>query len=117
MSEWFTRLFRQVVVGGRKHLWYDAAALEGLQEIDLVIVDGPPGTVQDLARYPALPLLWSRLRDEAVLLIERRRQGDERRMIELWCSEFPSLVVERLAAEKGAVILRKNKEYKSRIAP
>lgn len=107
---------RQVVVGGRKHLWYDTATLEGLQEIDLVIVDGPPGTVQELARYPALPLLWSHLRDEAVLLIDDADRADERRVIELWCSEFPSLVAERLAAEKGAVILRKNKECKSRIS-
>jgi predicted O-methyltransferase YrrM len=108
---------REVVAGGRTHLWYDIAALAGLQEIDIVIVDGPPGTVQNFARYPALPLLWSRLSDEAVLLIDDADRADERKVIELWCGEFPSLVVERPTTEKGAVILRRNKEGTTSILP
>ncbi|HVB34898.1 MAG TPA: class I SAM-dependent methyltransferase [Patescibacteria group bacterium] len=100
---------RQVQMRGRDHLWYDTAALEDMKEIEFVIVDGPPGDLQELARYPALPLIWSHLRDDAVILIDDANRADERKMAELWCSEFPSLEAERIPTEAGAVIFLRSR--------
>lgn len=106
----------QVVLQGCAHQWYDIKSLEGLRDIDLVIVDGPPGILQHLARYPALPLLWSHLRDDVVVLIDDARRADERKMTELWCREFPSLQAELVDTVMGAIILSKKKEKTSGIS-
>lgn len=107
---------RQVQVQGRSHLWYDTAALEDLEKIEFVIVDGPPGNLQELARYPALPLIWSHLWDDAVILIDDADRVDERKMTEQWCSAFPSLKAEHIATESGTVIFSRSEGNEPRVA-
>jgi predicted O-methyltransferase YrrM len=91
----------------RDVLWYDAKALHGLDLIDVVVVDGPPGTTGPLARFPALPLLWDRLSPDAVIVLDDADRDDERATVEEWLALYPELTVERLRHEKGAVILRR----------
>jgi predicted O-methyltransferase YrrM len=66
--------------------WYDLAtvlaALPG--KIGLLFVDGPPGRLQPLSRFPALPALLPHLAAEAVVLVDDGLREDEARMIELW---------------------------------
>jgi predicted O-methyltransferase YrrM len=91
-------------VDGREMLWYDPAALAGLDGIDVLVVDGPPGTTGDLARLPALPLLWDRLAKDAVIIFDDADRDDERAVVERWVEAFPGLQVTRLRHEKGAVV-------------
>ena len=93
--------------GDRDVVWYDAAALDGLHDIGVVVVDGPPGTTGPLARFPALPLLWDRLAPDAVIILDDANREDERAVVDLWVELYPELTVERLRHEKGAVILRR----------
>jgi predicted O-methyltransferase YrrM len=88
--------------------WYDPAAFEGLDGIDVVVVDGPPGTTGPLARFPALPVLWDRLSPSAVIILDDADREDERAVVAAWVELFPELTVERLRHEKGAVILRRS---------
>ena len=87
--------------------WYDAQAFEGLNQIDLVVVDGPPGTTGPMARFPAVPVLWDRLSPSAVIILDDADREDERAVVQAWLALYPELSVERLRHEKGAVILRR----------
>jgi hypothetical protein len=42
--------------------WYDISAIKDLKKIDLLIVDGPPGSKNPEARYPALAEFKDRLK-------------------------------------------------------
>lgn len=98
-------------------LWYDIAKLQPLEAIDLLIVDGPPEDTEKLARYPALPLLYGKLTDGAIILVDDYMRADEHTMVNRWLAEFDLEVVETLANEKGAAILRKKKGAPASDAP
>src|SRR6185295_577572 len=85
-----------------------------IEPIDLLVVDGPPGDVGDLARYPALPLLHERLSDNAVILLDDASRRDMRLILDLWLREFDNFDLERIDTEKGAAILRKRRHVAER---
>lgn len=89
--------------------WY-ALNIEELPLIDLLIVDGPPMTTGLLARYPALPMLWSKLAPGAIIVVDDAARPDETEMVRRWMEEFPGLRKESLAHEKGTIILHKPTE-------
>jgi hypothetical protein len=64
--------------------WYDEAALVGLEEIGMLLVDGPPMGTGRLARYPAVPLLIDQLADRCVILMDDMFRESDRRTAELW---------------------------------
>jgi predicted O-methyltransferase YrrM len=67
------------------HWYYLAPLLRTLSErIDLLFVDGPPGKIQALSRYPAIPVLAPHLSPQGLILVDDGRRDDEMRMIELW---------------------------------
>src|SRR5688500_15269224 len=72
--------------GDRAVQWYHLAPLlRNLPEkIDLLFIDGPPGRIQPLSRYPALPVLGPRLSPQALVVVDDGGRQDETRMIELW---------------------------------
>ena len=87
--------------------WYSAAALPAdLPGIDLLVVDGPPGTIGRLARYPALRQLRDRMNAAFTVLVDDADRDDEREMIRRWRAEDTMLDEVRLTAEKGLVVLR-----------
>jgi predicted O-methyltransferase YrrM len=91
----------------REALWYDSAQIESLREIDLLIVDGPPASVQSMARYPALPVLFEKLAANAVILVDDAYRPDEERMVHQWLEEFEGLEAEFLRLGQGAYVLRR----------
>ena len=92
---------------GRTFRWYSTKAFEGIEDIDLLIVDGPPANIQSMARYPALPVLIGKLAPSAVVLIDDAARPDEQRMIAEWSAQFPGFKVEWISAEKGTCRLRR----------
>lgn len=71
--------------------WYDAAALKRLPaQIDLLLVDGPPGSLSasGRTRYPALPLLAGRLAPGALVILDDIDRGGELEVLERWQREF-----------------------------
>lgn len=97
---------RKVEVGGRSCLWYDTDAISLEQPIDLLVVDGPPGGVHPMARYPAVPLLYDRLRDGATIVLDDADRIDERRAIEDWQRQHAGLMGRHVATQKGAWVAR-----------
>ncbi|NVJ49819.1 MAG: class I SAM-dependent methyltransferase [Gammaproteobacteria bacterium] len=96
-------------INGEQWQWYDFAAANLPEKIDMLVIDGPPRRTQPLARYPALPLLHSRLADDAVILIDDAARADERAMVKRWQQEYPNLTVVTLPAEKGLTVVRLTK--------
>jgi len=94
-------------VDGHEKPWYDPQKLGEAEQIDLLIVDGPPESVGPLARHPALPLLHDRLSEDAVILLDDADRPDERKTVELWRRQFPELSARFVPAERGACILRR----------
>lgn len=94
-------------IGDRDFSWYDAAVLADLEDIGVLVIDGPPGTTGPLARFPAVPVLWDRLAPDAVIILDDADREDERAVVHLWLERYPELKVERLRHEKGAVVLRR----------
>jgi len=81
--------------------WYSEAAWRELlpDEIDLLFVDGPPGTTGADARYPAVPRLEHRLHAGSVVVLDDTDRSEEQRVRDRWVerareSRF-ALVVER----------------------
>ena len=99
---------KPVRLGGRDWSWYDVAALDGLNEIDFMVVDGPPFETQSMARYPALPLTMDRLSATAVIVLDDADRRDEQRCLKRWLEEFSDIDLELRASRKGTAILRRN---------
>lgn len=93
-------------------LWYDLSVVEemlaGAPSIDLLVVDAPPGMLQPLSRYPALPVLAKYLSQDAVILLDDSNRWEEQKIIQMWQTEFPGWEQEQFPCEKGAVILRRS---------
>jgi hypothetical protein len=99
----------EIPIGQETWLWYDTQQIKHLTSIDMLIIDGPPSHIQKMARYPALPLLFRILNENAVVLLDDSNREDERKIVARWLREFPDLQCEWIGTEKGAAILRKTK--------
>jgi predicted O-methyltransferase YrrM len=97
-----------VTLGGTAWRWYDMAGLTIDEPIDILIVDGPPGTTQPLARYPAVPVFHGRMHDGSIILADDVKREDEKQMISMWAREF-GLEPDFIDTETGACILRRRK--------
>lgn len=69
--------------------------------IDMLVIDGPPGTIQRQARYPAGPLLFPKLNPGAQVFLDDADREDERALAKRWRDEFPLFTQISLQAEKG----------------
>lgn len=91
-------------LGDVSFVWYDLTMTQLPEQIDLLLVDGPPGTLQKQSRYPALPLLQSHLHPKSWILMDDANRQDEQEICKRWEKEF-GLTSQTLPAEKGAVLL------------
>jgi predicted O-methyltransferase YrrM len=95
---------REHRLGNTMHKWYDTAGLP--PQIDMLVVDGPPQDTQAQARYPAVPVLLSRLTPGARVLLDDAARADERSTVQRWQKEFGLVIDQELSAEKGITMLR-----------
>ena len=71
-------------VAGRHGLWYTLLSLDGLTDVDLLLVDGPG--IRD--RSMALFLLHGLLAATADIVVDDTDRPETRRMLELWQDAF-----------------------------
>jgi predicted O-methyltransferase YrrM len=103
---------KEVTLQGRAYLWYETTELQQCGPVDFLIVDGPPGELQKMSRYPALPLLRNELSANAIILLDDAGRSDEKKIVDLWRMEISDLEYEYVATEKGAVILRRGGRHR-----
>jgi predicted O-methyltransferase YrrM len=99
---------QEALIGESVWQWYDQSKLEGLSGIDLLIVDGPPSRTGDFARYPALPLLASKLNDGALIFLDDAKRDDESAILSRWVDEFPVVALDVPKLENGVGLLQWN---------
>ncbi|MDZ7755547.1 class I SAM-dependent methyltransferase [Rhodohalobacter sp.] len=87
--------------------WYSTDKIKFDQPIDLLVVDGPPVKTQKNARYPALPLLYKYLSENAVVIMHDTNRVDESTIIKLWQEKFEDFTVEKFHTEKGITLLKR----------
>ena len=71
--------------------WYDVRAVADLDKIGLLLVDGPPGTIDAAVRYPALPILLPKCADDVVIVLDDTVRAGESAVSDRWLSEHPEL--------------------------
>ncbi len=98
-------------VAGEAWQWYGPEIEETLvgQRAQLVVVDGPPGSLQPLVRYPARRRLAPFLGDDAIVVLDDIARPDELAIAERWLREDPRLTLQRIAHEKGTAILTRSR--------
>ncbi len=89
---------------GREYQWYNLAGLPPL-EVDMLVIDGPPGFIQRHSRYPALPRLASRMTTGGVAFLDDAARPDERELVAMWLVHMPALRHDYIANERGCSIL------------
>lgn len=97
----------EIKIDDHEGIWYEQKSLSDVQDIELVIVDGPPGHIQSLSRYPALPLVYSKLSASCSIFVDDYHRKDEQEMVDRWLKDFPEFELEVPRTEKGTAILRR----------
>lgn len=76
---------------GEQRMWYDseviAKSIDG-KKFDLVIVDGPLGTLAPLSRYPAIPFLDDHLQKSFAVFLDDYHRNDERQIAARWAKQL-----------------------------
>lgn len=86
--------------------WYAPAAFADLDRIDLLLVDGPPGTTGPLARLPAVPVLRDRLAPGALIVVDDYERADEQAAVERWLAELDGARLTVLEHEKRTALIQ-----------
>ena len=85
--------------------WYDLDAIKDLKKIDLLIVDGPPGSKNPEARYPALQQFKNKLSATAIVIIDDVNRDGERKLAEDFAKALPNHELTILDHEKGTAVI------------
>jgi hypothetical protein len=95
-------------INNEDYLWYCLDEIPE-QSIDMLVIDGPPGYIQPLSRYPALPLLFDKLADQCMVFMDDAARDDEKKIVERWLSEIPGIEHQYIKTERGCSMLRISK--------
>lgn len=80
--------------------WYPLSLLEGVENVDLLWVDGPPGATCLFSRYPALPALADKLSPNAEVWMDDTIRQEEKDICERWAKDH-GFELEYYSLEKG----------------
>lgn len=112
LNDWATVIDAPLVcheINGKKWKWYSLDRLPKNISVDLLVIDGPPTGVGDLARYPAGALLFKLLKENATVVVDDASRVDERKIREMWAAEFSLSEVVVGPCEKGISVFKINK--------
>jgi predicted O-methyltransferase YrrM len=113
LNEWaavYNAPLEEVSIGNQVFTWYSQEpSFE--HRIDLLIVDGPPADVGEMARYPAIPLLLPWLSEDATIVLDDVDREDEKSILEAWESLLPNkkkVVLGETSKSKFVILQREN---------
>jgi predicted O-methyltransferase YrrM len=113
LESWATIIHAPLVdtaIGSETWKWHDLSSAELPSRIDLLIVDGPPGSTGHFARYPAVPLLKDRMSPEAAVILDDTLRPEDAAVVERWLSEsFDLRLVTVHRYDKGSTELQRNR--------
>ena len=85
--------------------WYDTSKLNDLKKIDLLIIDGPPGSKNPAARNPAHAEFIDRISAKAVIVIDDVNRDGERELAQAFAQSLPNHVLTFYPHEKGTAVI------------
>lgn len=85
--------------------WYDVSQLHDVSNIDLLFIDGPPGSKNPKARHPAIAECLAKLSPRAIVVIDDAGRDGEKDMAHEFAKVLPSHTLEFLSHEKGTAVL------------
>jgi predicted O-methyltransferase YrrM len=89
--------------------WYAESALDGLADIGLLLVDGPPTATGPQARYPAVPLLADRLSSSCLIVMDDLICDADHQTADSWASHLPDFELSIITEfDKHVGILRRD---------
>lgn len=97
-------------VDGRRYEWYSLPAdVPAPGTVDLLIVDGPPQSVDAAGspRYPALPVFERLLSERAVVFVDDGDRRGEQQMVDAWLATRPGWTRRTVDTVKGTTILER----------
>lgn len=102
---WHCPLADNIVHG---KLWYQGLTerLHG-KKIDLLVVDGPPGRLQEQSRFPALPELLPFLSEECLVILDDTNRTDENIIAHKWAANNREFDVNFINQGHGHALLQR----------
>ena len=85
--------------------WYDTSKLKDIKGIDLLFIDGPPGSHNLDARKPAFTELLDHLSPKAVVIMDDVHRPAERELAEAFANALPNHVLTIHQHEKGTAVI------------
>ena len=85
--------------------WYELSQLTDVSNIDLLFIDGPPGSKNPMARHPAIAECISKLSPKAIIVIDDAAREGEKSMAIDFAAALPTHTLEFLNHEKGTAVL------------
>jgi predicted O-methyltransferase YrrM len=95
---------RPLELDGEVFEWYDPEAFTGVKDVDLLVIDGPPGRTGRMARYPALRMLEGALSSSALIALDDVDRPDEEATVRRWIEDTPGLVRSTEILGKQAIL-------------
>ena len=97
LSEYATVIDAPIVendISGRRIEWYDLREVREVQNVDMLVIDGPPEALGSL-RGGAITLLSSRLSDGAHVFLDDVNRRSEQQLIRDWLAQYPQMQVQK----------------------
>lgn len=89
-------------------LWFGDEALEGISDISMLFVDGPPGHLGEKMRFPAVPLLAGEFEPEVRVVLDDVSRPEEQEVLKLWTDrEWSGVRLEESGSTDRATILKR----------
>lgn len=116
LTQWVDLRVGELVLWEKEHLnpegtdkpsrWYPLN-FDNINDIDLLIVDGPPEGTCRYARYPAVPALFERFAPSVEVWMDDANRQDEKDICKRW-AELYNLEFEFIPLEKGLARLSRS---------
>lgn len=70
---------------GTEWQWYGQTEINNIENnIDLLVVDGPPRFLQEKSRFLALPILFDKLSSISTIVLDDANRNNEKQVVEHW---------------------------------
>lgn len=95
---------KQISIMGTDYKWYEPSNfIFKFSKIDLLVIDGPIGTLCKNARYPAIPILKKYLQRGSMVLLDDANREDEEFIVDAWRKENPEILsISHINSDRGA---------------
>ncbi len=114
----FVNLVYAPIVVTKAGLYYEIDEISNFlndKEIDLMVIDGPPGATQKEARYPAMVFFEKNMSKNGVIFLDDGAREDEKNISKRWTDNFTDWKNEYRQYEKGGFVFyqkdSKNKDF------